>query len=159
MFEDIEFPTPTLLEEDKKGGSFVEIIPASALFLTPSIAEKINCGAGSSDDAEKALDEETIKLIANYDRKHFKLYALPKVIPLRDIERDTYKFEFGLGIKCIHPYFTQYSIENDNKEFKCKYRGMSLNGKPHGLGRLELILRDEDEDEDDDEDHESNRSD
>lgn len=97
-------------------------------------------------------DDET----RTYDRERFKLHVLTKIIPLDEVKRDTYKFEHDLTIRIMHPYFTQYSIENGNKEFKCKYKGVTLNGKPHGMGKLELKMR---EDEDDSDEEESgNRS-
>jgi hypothetical protein len=73
------------------------------------------------------------------------------VIPLDKIERDTYKFVWGLKIRVLHPYFTQISIENDDKEFLCLYKGMTLNGEPCGLGKLKLYQRDEEEDDEDEE--------
>jgi hypothetical protein len=61
---------------------------------------------------------------------------IPKIIPLDSIERTTYKFVENMKFKYIHPYGPPQGVTD--QIFTMHYTGVTLNGRPHGMGILEL---------------------
>lgn len=66
--------------------------------------------------------------------KKFHTSLIPRIIDLEDIERDTYKYVWDMKFRYHHPYGPPSDIPDT--PFTMNYTGVTLNGKPHGMGKL-----------------------
>ena len=84
-----------------------------------------------------AIEEHARKKLFEYQQDKFHIQKIPKILPLEEVERETYKFVEKMKLRFSHPYGPSNYIP-DTVKFPMQYTGVTLNGLPHGMDILEL---------------------